>query len=129
MKQKIQKALLFIGIFLAAAVASQAQNNSTANSNLKTTTMKTYVIERDMAGASKLTHAQLVSASQNSCSVLTSMGPKIEWVQSYVAGDKIYCIYRAENEDLIREHAKKAGLPCNKVTEVANVISPATAKE
>ena len=90
--------------------------------------MKTYVIERDMPGAGSLNAAQLKSASQNSCNVLAELGPEIEWVHSYVTGNKIYCVYKAENEELIREHAKKAGLPCNKISEVATVISPATAK-
>jgi len=90
--------------------------------------MKTYVIERDMPGVGSLTAAQLKSASQNSCSVIAALGPDIEWVHSYVTGDKIFCIYKAENEEIIREHAKKAGLPCNKITEVATIISPATAK-
>jgi hypothetical protein len=91
--------------------------------------MKTYVIERDIPAAGALTSAQLKAISQTSCSVLDEMGPKIEWMHSYVTGDKIFCIYKAENEELLREHAKKGGFPCNNVYEVANVISPATAKE
>jgi hypothetical protein len=90
--------------------------------------MKTYVIERDIPAAGALTSAQLKAISQTSCSVLDEMGPKIEWMHSYVTGDKIFCIYKAENEELLREHAKKGGFPCNNVYEVANVISPATAK-
>ena len=90
--------------------------------------MKTYLIEREIPGAGAFTAAQLKSISQTSCTVLTEMGPKIQWIQSYVAGDKIYCIYKAENEDLIREHAKKGGFPANRITEVANIISPETAK-
>lgn len=89
--------------------------------------MKTYVIEREIPGAGKLTAEQLKSISQTSCGVLKGMGPEIEWVHSYVTGDKIYCVYKAENEELIKEHAKKGGFPANSVNEVANVISPATA--
>jgi hypothetical protein len=89
--------------------------------------MKTYIIEREIPGASKFTNEQLKAISQTSCGVLVEMGPKIEWLHSYVAGDKIYCIYKSENEALIYEHAKKGGFPANKVTVVANIISPATA--
>lgn len=90
--------------------------------------MQTYIIEREIPGASALNADQLKSVSQTSCNVLNEMGPSIEWLHSYVAGDKIYCVYKAENEDLIREHAKKGGFPANKITEVANIISPETAK-
>lgn len=89
--------------------------------------MKTYLIEREIPDAGKLTPEQLKGISQASCTVLKEMGPKIEWVHSYVTGNKIFCIYKAENEDLIREHAKKGGFPANSITQVATVISPATA--
>jgi hypothetical protein len=89
--------------------------------------MKTYLIEREIPGAGKLTSEQLKSISQTSCNVLKEMGPKIQWIQSYVTGNKIYCVYKAENEDLIREHAKKGGFPANTITEISSVISPATA--
>lgn len=90
--------------------------------------MKTYLIERDIPGAGKLTPEQLKAISQKSCSVLKDMGPQIQWIQSYVTGDKIFCVYKAENEELIREHAKKGGFPANKITEVSTEISPATAE-
>jgi hypothetical protein len=90
--------------------------------------MKTYLIEREIPGAGKLTPEQLKGISQKSCSVLTEMGPKIEWLQSYVTGDKIYCIYKAENAELIREHAMNGGFPANTIVEVGSIISPATAK-
>ena len=90
--------------------------------------MKTYLIERDIPGAGKLTPEQLKSISQKSCGVLKEMGPQIEWIQSYVTGDKIFCVYKAQNEELIREHAKKGGFPANKITEVSTEISPATAE-
>ena len=89
--------------------------------------MKTYLIERDIPEAGKLTAEQLKGISQASCTVLKEMGPRIEWVHSYVTGNKIFCIYKAENEDLIREHAKKGGFPANSIRQVASVISPATA--
>ena len=90
--------------------------------------MKTYLIERDIPGAGKFTPEQLKSISQKSCGVLKEMGPQIEWIQSYVTGDKIFCVYKAQNEELIREHAKKGGFPANKITEVFTEISPATAE-
>ena len=90
--------------------------------------MKTYLIERDIPGAGKLTPEQLKAISQKSCSVLQHMGPQIEWLQSYVTGDKIFCVYKAENEALIREHAKEGGFPANVITEISTTISPATAK-
>jgi len=89
--------------------------------------MKTYLIEREIPDAGKLTPEQLKSISQASCTVLKEMGSSIQWVHSYVTGNKIYCIYKAENEELIRQHAKKGGFPANTITEVGSVISPATA--
>jgi len=118
-----------IAIMLLTGYASIAQKATTAT-NLKTTNatqMKTYLIERDIPNAGKLTPEQLKSISQTSCNVLKEMGPKIQWIQSYVTGDKIYCVYKAENEELIREHAKKGGFPANAIIEISSVISPATA--
>ena len=89
--------------------------------------MKTYIIERELPGAGKLTAEQLKEISRTSCDVLKEMGSKIQWLHSYVAGDKIYCVYKAENEELIKENARKGGFPANKITEVAATISPATA--
>lgn len=81
-----------------------------------------------MPGVGNLTQAELKGASQKSCGVLKEMNG-IQWIHSYVTGNKIYCVYKAKNEDLIREHAKKAGFPANSISEVATVISPATAEE
>ena len=89
--------------------------------------MKTYLIEREIPNAGKFAPEELKAISQKSCSVLDEMGPKIKWIHSYVTGDKIYCIYEAENEELIREHAKRGGFPANRILEVASMISPATA--
>jgi hypothetical protein len=105
------------------------KTNSTSNSTTTNqTTMKTYLIEREIPDAGKLTAAQLKSISQTSCNVLKEMGPKIQWIQSYVTGNKIFCVYKAESEELIREHARKGGFPANKITEISSVISPETAK-
>lgn len=90
--------------------------------------MPQFVIERDMPGAGSLSPTDLQGAAQTSCGVLRDLGPAIQWVHSYVTDDKIYCIYRAPNADLIREHAETAGLPANCVAEVRNVIDPTTAE-
>jgi len=90
--------------------------------------MPEYVIERDMPGVGALGHEELRGASQKSCSVLHEMGPDIQWVQSYVTDDKIYCIYRAPNEDMIRTHAERGGFPANKISRVRAEIDPTTAE-
>jgi hypothetical protein len=90
--------------------------------------MPKYVIERDIPGAGKLTADQLRGVSQKSCDVLNKLGPEIQWIHSYVTADKIYCIYRAPNEAMIREHAKQGGFPANKISEVAGIIEPTTAE-
>lgn len=90
--------------------------------------MPKYVIEREIPNASKLSAAELKSISQTSCGVLRNMGPEIQWVHSYVAGDKIYCVYIAPNETMIREHAKQGGFPANVISEVAAIIDPTTAE-
>ena len=90
--------------------------------------MPQYVIEREMPGVGSLGPGDLKGASQNSCSVLRNLGPDIQWVHSYVTDDKIYCIYRAPSEELIRQHAKDAGFPANKISQVRSVIDPTTAE-
>ena len=90
--------------------------------------MPKYVIERQIPGAGKLTGEQLQSISQKSCSVLQKLGSQIQWVQSYVTGDKIYCVYIAPNEEMVREHAKQGGFPANLVSEVTQIIDPTTAE-
>ena len=90
--------------------------------------MPKYVIERDLPGAGQLSPDQLTGISQKSCAVLNGLGPQIQWVHSYVTGDKIYCIYIAPNEDMVREHARQGGFPANKISEVKTVIDPTTAE-
>ena len=90
--------------------------------------MPKYVIEREIPGAGKLTQEQLKAISQTSCGVLSKMGPQIQWVQSYVTTDKIYCIYNAPNEEMVREHAKQGGFPANSVSPVSIIIDPTTAE-
>ncbi len=90
--------------------------------------MPKYVIEREISGAGKLSAQELQGVSQKSCGVLNEMGPQIQWVQSYVTDDKIYCVYIAPNEDMVREHAQKGGFPANRISEVKSVIDPTTAE-
>ena len=90
--------------------------------------MPQYVIERELPGAGKLTPAELQAISATSCSVLRELGPSVQWVHSYVTDDKIYCVYNAANEGLVREHARVGGFPANSVAQVRTVISPITAE-
>lgn len=90
--------------------------------------MPKYVIERDIPGAGKLTAEQLNGISQKSCSVLKALGPQIQWVESYVTDDKIYCVYIAPDEALVREHAKQGGFPANRVSKIRRMIDPTTAE-
>lgn len=90
--------------------------------------MPKFVIEREIPGAGKLSPAELKAISQKSCSVLNSLGPQIQWVQSYVTGNKIYCVYNAPNEDMVRRHAKEGGFPANSVARVTTIIDPTTAE-
>lgn len=90
--------------------------------------MPKFVIEREIPGAGDLNAEQLKGISQTSCGVLNKMGPDIQWVESFVTGDKIYCVYIAPNEEMILEHANKGGFPANKISKVVNIISPITAE-
>ena len=90
--------------------------------------MPKYVIEREIPGAGKLTPEQLHGVAVKSCSVLQKLGPQIQWVQSYVTDDKIYCVYIAPNEAMVREHAKQGGFPANRVSAVRSVIDPTTSE-
>lgn len=90
--------------------------------------MPKYVIERDLPGAGQLTPEQLQGISQTSCNVLAELGPQIQWVQSYVTDDKIYCVYIAPDEEIVREHARKGGFPANRIAQVRTMIDPTTAE-
>lgn len=90
--------------------------------------MPKYVIERTLPGVGNSTADALQTVSQTSCSVLKELGPQIQWVQSFVTNDKIYCVYIAPNEDMIREHAAKGGFPADSISEVRAVIDPTTAE-
>jgi Nickel responsive protein SCO4226-like len=89
--------------------------------------MHKYMIEREIPGAGSLSAETLQGISQKSCGVLKELGPQIQWVESYVTGDKIYCVYLAASEELVREHAKRGGFPANRISEVRTIIDPTTA--
>jgi Nickel responsive protein SCO4226-like len=91
-------------------------------------TMPKFLIEREIPGAGDLSPEQLQAISQKSCGVLRGMGPRIQWVQSYVTGDKVYCVYIAPDEATVREHAAQGGFPANRVSEIKSVIDPTTAE-
>ena len=130
MKMILNRCCLLIAAILISSQLSYGQKATTTNfSNTKTNNiMKAYVIEREIPGAAKLTPEQLRDISQKSCTVLKDIGPSIKWIRSYVTNDKLYCVYQAESEELVRKHAQLGGFPCNSVQEVANVISPKTAE-
>lgn len=90
--------------------------------------MPKYVIEREIPGAGSFSAEQLKGISQTSCGVLSAMGSQIQWLHSYVTGDKIYCVYIAPNEEMVREHAQQGGFPANRVSEVSTIIDPVTAE-
>lgn len=133
MKKVTKHINLLIACMLFTGFACMAQSSPAAD-NAKTqdvsqTTMKTYVIERNIPGAGQFSPEKLKEISKTSCTVLKEMGPQIQWLHSYVVADKIFCVYKAENMDLIREHAKRGGFPVTNIYEVSTVISPATAKD
>ncbi len=90
--------------------------------------MPKYVIEREIPGAGSLSAEELQGVSQTSCNVLNQLGTQIQWLQSYVTNDKIYCVYIAPNEEMVREHALQGGFPANQISEVKSVIDPTTAE-
>ena len=90
--------------------------------------MPKYVIEREIPDAGKMSREQLQAVSQKSCSVLRNLGPQIQWVESYVTDDKVYCVYNAPNEEIIRDHAQQGGFPANRISEVRAIIDPTTAE-
>lgn len=91
--------------------------------------MPKYIIEREVPGAGKLSPEKWRASAQRSCGVLNELGPEIQWVESYVTNDKVYCVYIAPNEEMIREHARRAGFAANRISEVQSIIDPTTAEE
>jgi hypothetical protein len=119
-------------LFLIPALSLVLVGSAIAGDTVKPETlpegMHMYVIERVIPGAGAFTAEKLKVVSQTSCGVLDKMGPKIQWLHSYVTGDKIYCVYLAQSEELVREHAKSGGFPANSVSMVKTIIGPETAK-
>ena len=136
LNSKIMKTLKCSAILILIALISyqsvhgqeEAINVKMAGDQLeKKDPMKTYLIEREIPQAGELSGEQLKAISQQSCSVLKEMGPEIQWLHSYVTDDKVYCLYKATDEDLIRKHAEAGGFPVNYITELATRIDPGTA--
>jgi hypothetical protein len=117
--------LLMLTLMVSAAFA-QNQKSKTETA-METKTMNTYVIEREIPDAGKLKAEDLQGISKTSCSVLKELGPDIQWLHSYVTDNKIFCVYKAENEEILKEHAKKGGFPINSIHKLSTVISPETA--
>ena len=90
--------------------------------------MPKYVIEREIPGAGRLSEEELRQASENSCNVLRGMGPEIQWLESYIADDKVFCVYVAQDEEMVMEHARRAGLPADRINRVSRVTDPTTAE-
>ncbi len=129
MKTTMKLSTMLLLMLWASAVLSQDKKATTPTKekSMSTTTMNTYVIERQIPEAGALNAADLQGISQKSCSVIKELGPEIEWVQSYVTNDKIFCVYRAANESILKEHAEKGGFPINSINQLSAMISPATA--
>lgn len=120
----------FVGLVAVLFFCSNLSKAQSTSSTVKEEpVLKTYLIERDIPGAGNMTSADLKGISQKSCSVLKEMGPRIQWMHSYVSGDKIFCVYKAGNEALLKEHAKKGGFPITSIKEINTTISPATAEK
>jgi hypothetical protein len=129
MKTTITLTVLFMILVGSTTAFSQiaSATNPKKEKSMTTKKMNTYVIERQIPNVGKSSAAELQGISQKSCSVLKELGPQIEWVQSYVTDNKIFCIYRAESEEILRTHAMKGGFPINSINPLSTVISPATA--
>jgi hypothetical protein len=117
--------LLMLTLMLSAAFAQTSKAKT--KTPMETKTMNTYVIEREIPNAGELKAADLQGISKTSCSVLKELGPDIQWLHSYVTDNKIFCVYKAENEEILKEHAKKGGFPINSIHKLSTVISPETA--
>lgn len=125
------KSITHLVILVTALFFFSFQSNaqSTNNTEKKEPVLKTYLIERNIPGAGNLTQADLKGISQKSCSVIKEIGTSIQWIHSYVTGNKVFCVYKAENEELLKEHARKGGFPITSITQINTTISPATAEQ
>jgi len=123
----IKPILILLVTVLACSCANKERTTADLiRADVTNSNKNLYVIEREIPGAGNLTTEELQGISQVSCGVLEEMGADIEWLHSYVTGDKIYCVYLATNEELVREHAKKGGFPANSVAKVGTIIDPKT---
>lgn len=120
----MKQTLVTVFALLLPALPAAAQPTATPPENPP---LQRFIIERDIAGAGKLTPEQLREGAAKSNRVLRELGPDIQWVHSYIAGDKVYCVYQAPSEALIRQHAERSGFPANKITPVSAVVDPTTA--
>ncbi len=129
-KSTILQNVIAIIILLSGytTMAQTTNNESNLLTNKNETEMKMYVIEREIPGAGNFTQEDLKAIAIKSCGVVAAIGPDIKWIHSYVTDNKLYCIYEATSVEVIKKHAEMGGFPCNKVSEVANVFSPATAE-
>jgi hypothetical protein len=127
-KKKICQMLILL-VFVTGTALAQKKSTTKTETVMETPTLKTYLIEREIPGAGKLTSEELKAISQTSCSVLSELGPNIQWLHSYVTEDKIYCVYKATDKELVRKHAEKGKFPANSITELSTQISPATANQ
>ena len=126
---KTLKTVLIMAIALTTFNSMGQEKSATQllQAEAATENQNMYVIEREIPGAGNLTSEELKAISQTSCGVLDKMGSEIKWLHSYVTGDKIYCVYMAANEEMVREHAQQGGFPANSVAAVATIIDPSTA--
>lgn len=120
--------LAFVTLTMANCANTNKSMADTLRSKAMAENLNMYVIEREIPDAGKLTSEDLKGISEVSCGVLKELGSEIQWIHSYVVADKIYCVYTAPNEEMIREHAKKGGFPANSVSMVSTVIDPSTAE-
>lgn len=122
--------LICLFVFAIGFSQNPSQVDSKLNQNLNqiSSIMKTYLIEREIPDAEKLTAEQLKGIAQKSNEVISEMGSSIEWVHSYITENKVYCVYKAENKAAIRKHAEKGGFPANSIRELSTIIDPSTAK-
>ena len=121
--------LLVIITVLTVVTASAQTNPSENNTMTDSETMETYLIEREIPNAGALTQEELKQISQKSNQVIGELGPQIEWLHSYVTDDKVYCVYKAQNKEVIKLHAEKGGFPADAIRELSTTIDPSTAEE
>ena len=117
-----------LGDFLKRNFDCALKNNPIFCTINQETLMPKYIIEREIPGAGSLAYRELQDISQKSCGILSDMGTKIQWVESYVTDDKVYCVYIAPNEETVREHAEKGGFPANRISQIRSMIDPTTAE-